>query len=135
MFTSISSTSPGQVDSSETLTHYLFKGEYGNGHVKHRALQPPLGGVLSAFRVDGLMEGDIWDIASRHVETTSGRPIMARADFDAGSVRMLGLEVIPAEPPVRHAHLTNWPDKAAIVSIAQQLAASAMLRVRTPAGA
>ena len=60
---------------------------------------------LSVFRISfpqQLSESAIWQIGQEHVQGT-GNPIKARADLLASAVYENSLEVIPDEPPPRHA--------------------------------
>ena len=69
---------------------------------------------VSVFRISGLndsqelSENEIWEIGREHVQTED-RPIKARADLLASNVYDSNLEVVPDEPPERHANIRPLP--------------------------
>lgn len=83
------------------------------------------------FRVEGLTEPEIWELGEAHIILAPGSPLHARADLSVEQVNRVGLRVESAEPPIRHANITNWPlEKDQWMSRAQDLAAVAILRLR-----
>lgn len=88
----------------------------------------PHRGEVSVFRVDGLTTVRIWEIGSE-IAGSRDRPLYARGDTATHKVRRIGLEVMPAEPPLHHANIVGWPDndKPRQKLIALQLAAVATL--------
>ena len=65
-----------------------------------------------------------------------GRPLYGRGDLSVSSVLATGLTVDPDDNPPRHAGIVGWPEtKDARISLAQRLAASALLRLRGSGGA
>ena len=69
---------------------------------------------MSVFRISGLndnqelSENEIWEIGQEHVQTAD-RPVKARADLLASNVYDSNLEVVPDEPPERHANIRPLP--------------------------
>jgi hypothetical protein len=118
------SVSPG-----EKLTRFIrYSNQFSSANkvVRYRAFIPPRKSVnLSVFRISlspQLLEKDVWQIGQEHVQG-EGIPIKARADIRASGVYENKLEVIPDEPPQRHANITPFPvDNKARQSIARKLA-------------
>jgi hypothetical protein len=92
----------------------------------------PHHGEVSVFRIDGLTETVIWKIGS-DVAKKGDRTLYARGDTRASDITRVGLEVLPHEPPPRHADLVGWPenDKPRQKLIALQVAAVASLVLKT----
>ncbi len=88
----------------------------------------PHQGEVLVFRIDGLRASQIWVIGNE-IADKRARTLYARSDIAARVVRMNGLDVLPAEPPPRHANIVGWPetDKSRQMLIALQLAAVATL--------
>ncbi len=88
----------------------------------------PSRGEVSVFRINGLSEIAIWEIGS-DIARKRDRTLYARGDTKAFDVMKLGLEILPDEPPPRHADLVGWPenDKPRQKLIALQIAAVATL--------
>ena len=85
------------------------------------------------FRVDGLTEDHIWNLGDTYVSVPSGNQLRARAELSVEQIMDVGLRLVPAEPPPRHANIEGWPEeKDARMSRAQELAAVAILRLRFP---
>jgi hypothetical protein len=93
---------------------------------------------LSVGRTDGLSEGDVWAWADANVAAPSSRIVVGRADFVSTDVREVHsgrayqMDIVPDEPPVRHAILIGWPpaDESLRKNIAQRLAAAASQVIR-----
>lgn len=87
----------------------------------------------SVFDVDGLRELEVWDLGDRYVAPTRGE-VIARAQIQYSDPLRLSLEVVFAEPPLRHRAIRGWPlpsAKEVRNSLAQQLAERAVLVMRT----
>ncbi len=91
----------------------------------------PNQGEVSVFRVDGLIAAQIWEIGDEIAEQRA-RTLYARSDIKAGEVGRNGLDILPAEPPPRHANIVGWPenDKPRQKLMALQLVAVATLVLR-----
>jgi hypothetical protein len=88
--------------------------------------------MTSVFRIDGLVEAEIWGIGDREVTAASGRAILGRGDILQGDVEKTKLYLDHNNIPLRHANIAGWPpDKDERISLAQELAAAASLRLRT----
>ena len=88
----------------------------------------PCRGEVSVFRIDGLRPTRIWEIGEEIAKKRTGT-LYARGDIKAREVRHYSLDILPAEPPPRHANIIGWPenDKPRQKLIALQLAAVATL--------
>ena len=76
----------------------------------------------SVFRISGVSEEQIWHIASE-VATIRNKQLFGRADILASKVFSKELQVVPKEPPPKHANIVGWPDDPSLtLSIAQELA-------------
>lgn len=85
--------------------------------------------TTSVFRIAGLTDGEIWKIGAGVAELRQ-KTLHARADVAVARVHETGLSLNPDDTPPRHANIVGWPaDKAEQLSIAQQLAAAAVLRI------
>jgi hypothetical protein len=115
---------------SEPTARYLRQnGHYtaSTGRVKPRAFHPPADRHVSVFRVQGLSQDRIWNLADRFV--VNG--VQARAELFVGEIRNVGLRVERDEPPPRHANITAWSiEKSECLLQAQELASLARLRLR-----
>ena len=61
----------------------------------------------------------------------TARTLHGRADILASQVEVVGLRLKPDNVPERHAEIVGWPQaKDEQLSLAQQLAAVALLRLR-----
>jgi hypothetical protein len=59
------------------------------------------------------------------------KPILGRADIGASFVITRGLNVVPSEPPIRHANIIGWPEqKSEQRLVALELAAEAIFYKR-----
>ncbi len=113
---------------SEMLSRFIFHRNLirsSNNTVKPAAFKPR-DGKTSVFRISNLIEHEVWEIGEREVVPSRGYPLLGRADLSASTVINKGLEVIPQEPPTRHANIVGWPDeKSKLQMIALELAAEA----------
>ncbi len=122
------------ISADETLSRFILS----SGHfskvtkrVKAEAFMPNRDGEVSVFRVSDLDEPEICAIGDA-VAKVVARNLHGRAELKARVVRHNDLDVVSAEPPVRHANIVGWPekDKARQKIIALQLATSATLLLR-----
>jgi len=124
-------TPPGAIiGANENLSRFIFSTKHFSRQplrVKAEAYMPSQGQV-SVFRVDGLIATQIWEIGDEIAEKRD-RTLYARGDIKAREVGRSGLDILPAEPPPRHANIVGWPenDKPRQKLIALQLAAVATL--------
>lgn len=105
----LSSGLPEQVGDDERIARVLTSsGHYSTDRrsAKPPALLPDENGQKSVFRVSGLDESALKQLATAHI---SGRRHGAMT-FLAGDARHEGLDIAPSEPPPRHADLVRWPD-------------------------
>jgi hypothetical protein len=104
------------VDPSETLSRFILQSNWyrtSDNTVKYAAFMPnPKDNKTSVFRTSGVSNDDIWNIGDREVSARLGKPILGRADIYASNVTERDLEVIPSEPPEKHANITSWPQEA-----------------------
>ncbi len=104
------------MDRSEVLGRYLFdrKNHFSTakGIVKPRGFLPAPNDQTSVFRIDGLRDDQVWELADKHVAAPSGRTILARGDISVGAVLIAELSVIADDRPRRHANITGWPPPA-----------------------
>ena len=106
------------VPPGEKLTRFIRYGSHFSivtNRVKPDAFLPHKKSVdVSVFRISGLndsqelSENEIWEIGMEHVQTED-RPIKARADLFASGVYVNNLDVVPDEPPDRHANIRPLP--------------------------
>lgn len=89
----------------------------------------------SVFRTDGMETGDVWHVATEHVEPPRGRTAVARAIIGRTAVESAQLTVETDEPPQLHAVIVGWPEgdenKAQRKSISQVLASKASVAPRS----
>ena len=116
----------------DEITRFIFWAKHFSrlkSEVKHRAFEPPPDLKLSVFRITGLTDPEAW-ILGRYIEDPPERVVQARADIARQNIVRHGLRVEPDEPPMRHHLIVDWPlEKDARISIAQQMAADAVLRL------
>lgn len=132
---SLSMLAPDPTPDEVTSRYLRHSNQYAasNGRVKPHALHPaPADHKTSVFRVQGLIESEIWSLGDAHVRDPSGSELRARAELLVSQIVDVGLQVEPEEPPQRHANIVGWPlEKREWMSKAQGLAAVATLRLRT----
>ena len=132
------------VSPGETLTRFIRYNSHFSvvtNRVKPDAFLPHKKSIdVSVFRIselndsEELSENEVWEIGREYVQTEE-RPIKARADLSASVVYENNLEVVPDEPPQRHANITPFPveksptDRKARRSIATKLANASKLVV------
>ena len=106
------------VPPGEKLTRFIRYGSHFSieaNRVKPDAFLPHKRSIdVSVFRISRLNDSkeltknEIWEIGWEHVQTED-RQIKARADLLALDVYENNLNVIPAEPPERHANIRPLP--------------------------
>jgi len=119
----------GPVGASEYLSRFIVNESHYRKKdlsVKPQAFFPNNKGETSVFRISGLSNEGVWDIA-RGIAQQLNKPLFGRADIRAFDITGQGLRVEPAPPPERHANIVGWPheesDKAKRMSIGLKLAA------------
>ena len=92
---------------SDMLTRFVRHNSHcKNNKVTSDVFIPPHHSIdTSVYITEGLPEHRIWDIAK-----TLTKPTVARADMEIGNARINGLDVIPSEPPPKHANITPFPE-------------------------
>jgi hypothetical protein len=122
-----------QVRSNEPIARFLFsKNHFSrvNERVKPVAFIPHPDIETSVFRIEDFSESQLREIAkSVGGEHEPARTPLAHAEVEVRVVRNAGLDVIPDEPPPRHAEIVDWPrgDKSQQLEIAKIIAAVARL--------
>ena len=130
------------VPSGEKLTRFIRYGSHFSvvaNRVKPDAFLPHKKSIdISVFRISGLSDSEnlskneIWEIGRKNLNTEE-TPIKARADISASVIYENNLEVVPAEPPQRHANITPFPveknltDRKARRALAAKLAQASKL--------
>ncbi len=101
-----------KVSSGEKLTRFIRYSSHFSvvtNRVRPDAFLPHKNEVnISVFRISEITEDEVWKIGQEYVHTEK-RPVKARADIFASDVYENNLEVIPVEPPQRHANITPLP--------------------------
>jgi hypothetical protein len=119
------------VEPAEPISRFIFSSSHisrENNRVKHNAFMPYMG-ETSVFRTAQLPETTIWAIG-QDISRERAQQLHARGDLLVSDVLLLSLRVSAAEPPPRHANITDWPEgKDLIKQKAMELAAKATLRV------
>ena len=109
---SLHSWSPSHVADEEDLARFLMQSSYFSTEkkmVKPAAFLPnPIDQETSVFRHGREPSERLWSIGNA-TAITSGRTLHGAAIFKAKIVREATLEVLPAEPPDRHAIIKDWP--------------------------
>ncbi len=128
---------PNTVNPDESLARYLTHRKHirpSTQTVSSRAFEPPSDLRLSVFRIDGLSIEEVWEIGHVNVVNAMSPPgkLYGMGSVKAFAVRDVQLGVDPDNTPPRHACIVGWPeDKFKQMSIAQELAASAILVSRS----
>jgi hypothetical protein len=123
-----------------TLSRFIFNKKHfskAKGVPKPEAFLPPPNLKMSASGIDGLADGQIWQIGDEAGKSRN-KPAFARADFKADAVRdvavhsvQLTIEPDPQPHDPMHVNVCGWPpDKDLRISIAQDLCAKSMLQIR-----
>lgn len=101
------------VSSSETISRFVLSRRWirADNTVRHIAFTPNKNGETSIFRISGISDNEVWNIGEREVGMKQNKPILGRADITASIILSNHLEIVPSEPPVRHADITGWPEE------------------------
>lgn len=126
---------PSDPDRNEFLARFLVSKKLYSiekSTVKPAAFLPATGASgTSVFRVRGLSEAEIWNLASKHVERAPDRRAKARAQLSVEAVLAAELRLVTDNTPPRHADISNWPsDKDSRLMVAVSLAQSCQLIMR-----
>lgn len=104
-----------RIDPKESLSRLILTKQHyrpSDSCVKWAAFLPnPKTGDTSVFRTSGISDDEIWAIGDREVGKKRGKPVLGRADVPASVVLSKKLQIIPSEPPERHANIAAWPDE------------------------
>ena len=116
---------------AEILSRFIMQTNWyrpSDNCARYAAFMPnPKNRETSVYRISGISDKEIWEIGDREVGENRGKPILGRADVGASFVIKKGLNVVPSEPPVRHANIVGWPEeKSEQRLIALELAAEAI---------
>jgi hypothetical protein len=119
------------VTPSEVLSRFIMQTNWyrlSDNRVRYAAFMPnPKNGETSVYRISGISDREVWEIGDREVGLRRDKPILGRADIGASFVITKGLNVVPSEPPIRHANIIGWPEqKSEQRLVAIELAAEAI---------
>jgi hypothetical protein len=127
------------LDSDELLARFIMFERWlrQDQTVRPDAFIPPPDLQLSVTRRISLSEDELWDVGQKIADEIAvkkpGARLYGRADIYVRYVSELKLraEADPLPDNPNHAYITDWPgEKSAQKSIAQELAAKAVLRRR-----
>lgn len=123
---------PQFANQNDILARYIYFSRFiktSNRTVRYAAFLPSsIDNKTSVFKITGLSENDIWDIANTHVTPMQNNTLKGRADIGSEDVISQGLDLIPDEHPDRHLNITGWSnDKSKNQLIAQELVKKAIL--------
>jgi hypothetical protein len=121
---------PDSVAPFEDLSRFILEKKQirSDNTLRHTVFMPNKNGETSVFRISGISENQIRDIATQ-VARIRNKELFGRADISALIVLSKRLQVVISEPPERHANIIGWPDDPSTkLSIAQELAADATFR-------
>ncbi len=127
---------PNPVAASESLTRFVFSSSQVSkqkGVVKPSAFEPwPTTKNTSVFRIQSLVDKEVWALSADFVEPKRNKLTVARGDLHASSVLEQGLTIQPTlEPHPRHANIENWPtDEIEIKQKTVELSKAAKLVLR-----
>jgi len=98
-----------------------------DGRIKWKAFQPKQDETaLSVMDITGLTEDPIWALIDG--TPRPDRNVKGRADLETRDVNNLGLRIIDAPPPPKHAHIIDWPeDEGDRILLCKELALSSTL--------
>ncbi len=123
-----------RVSADEPLARYVF-GSLASGKPKTGEFlpNPKEGLTTSVFRVEGLVEEEIWTIGRTIVGPPRGAEPKAFAQFAASVPEKFLIQVVPeCSIHARHANLQNWPaNKEEQKVIANELRAKCMCTIAT----
>lgn len=128
------SYNPDGIDDAEQISRFACEKSYfrpADLSAKEKAFAPDKDGEVSVFRIDDLTEENLWATGDEAVRARN-KPAIASLEFAAAKVRELGLTLVIAEPPVRHAAIQDWPPEDKQLEAQQRLADSCTVRLRRP---
>lgn len=134
-FTASSRQSPTDltVSPEDPVSRFLFNSKdfsVKKNTVRPSAFLPNADLKTSVFRVKTLSEDEIWAIGA-DIGQLRQKTLYGRADITASAVLDHGLKLDVDDIPAHHANIVGWPhDKSERMSIAQSLAAYAVLELR-----
>jgi hypothetical protein len=114
----------------------------GSWRVKERAFLPaenhsivPPRLEASVFRIEGLSDQEVWELAVEQLEQAAGLPpVKAAGVVTPRAVADVGLQVDYDNDPPRHAAIIGWSDKPTNKMKAQALAETASALIRPGSG-
>lgn len=117
---------------SEPLARFLLtKGHFyrERSAVHRKAFVPDKDNTVSVFRVQGLPEAKIRELAIREISSGRGLTIYGRAQLSVQDASPPPLRVLPSPPPPRHASIEGWPvnNKDALMDLQNVLASASEL--------
>ena len=115
----------------EVLSRFIMQTNWyrlSDNRVRYAAFMPnPKNGETSVYRISGISGREVWEIGDREIGLKRDKPILGRADIGVSFVITKGLNVVPSEPPIRHANIIGWPEqKSEQRLVAIELAAEAI---------
>jgi len=124
----------GKLTPDARLARYLVQSNRFNkdkGYVKPEAFLPnPTDLKTSVFRVKGLSDAQVCALGETMIATPLRKTLYGSGQLAVTEVEGVGLRVEPDDKPARHANISGWPpEKSERLSLAQQLAALATLRL------
>jgi hypothetical protein len=128
---------PESVDNNELLGRYLTsRSHFNKTDVLPAAFSPPPDLKLSVVRIAGLSVQEIWQLGQSEVinrmKDKDKRTLYGIGKTKAEDYRSQKLSIIPDNDPFyRHTSITDWPEKAAWLSITQELAAVTTLVLKS----
>lgn len=119
----------------EKLARFVYSSSHirnSNNSIRYTAFLPnPLDNQSSVFRISGILEPEIWNLADLYVTPNQSSTLKGRADINSENILKTGLRIMPKEPPYRHANIFNWTaDKSKNKLIALELEKLAVLHRR-----
>ena len=117
----------------ELITRYLFSRRNfrsSSERVRYNAFMPK-NREISVFRISGIEKTEkIWEIGNKEVAIPGNRELKGRADINSKYIKEQRLNIIPKEPPYRHANVTEWDsEKSKNILIAKTMAQKASVHV------
>ena len=94
---------------SEILSRFVLYRKHVriDNSIRPTAFMPDRNGETSVFRTSEMSANNIWNIG-REVAIRRGKPLIGRADIITGVVVSNGLQIVPQEPPEKHANIIGW---------------------------
>lgn len=121
------------INPQETLARFvLSRSHYSpqNNRVKYNAFMPNRVGELSVFRIQGLLEEQIWEVGQRYVSGPQDKTLHGRGDVVASVMIEKNLSIIPDDDPPGHANVVDWPaEKSECKLVAMEIAQRAELKL------